>query len=149
MALSDLYREAVLEHNRNPRHHHELAGATHSARGFNAICGDDIRVELVIEDAVIVEAAFTGEASAITTASASMMTERVRGLSIEQALALFADLQHLVNEAGVDPAVRQRLGELAALEGVRDYPSRVHSATLAWAALKAAVEGREVASTES
>ncbi len=149
MSVNDLYRSAILEHNRNPRNYQRLPGATNTARGLNALCGDDIVVDLLVDrDGVITRCSFHGEAGAITLSSASMMTEAIRGLDTGGALALHSVLECLLQAEEVADDVRAELGELAALEGVRRYPSRIRAALLPWAALRAALAGEESASTE-
>ena len=150
MSISDLYRSAVLDHNRAPRNFRELEDATHEARGLNALCGDDLRVYLRLDGSSerIDEATFIGTAGAITMASASMMTEAVTGRSVTEALALKEALGCLLRAPEVTPELAEGLGELGALEGVRRYPSRIRAALLAWEALAAALEGKPVASTE-
>ncbi|MEM9532455.1 MAG: Fe-S cluster assembly sulfur transfer protein SufU [Pseudomonadota bacterium] len=147
MSLQELYRDAVIDHNRNPRNFSEMEDATHHSRGLNALCGDDIRVYLKLAGEAVRAASFIGQASAITMASASMMTEAIAGQSRDHALSQCAALDDLL--AGeIDENLRLQLGPLAALEGVRQYPSRIRAARLPWQAMKAALEGREVASTE-
>ncbi|MDX1569759.1 MAG: SUF system NifU family Fe-S cluster assembly protein [Xanthomonadales bacterium] len=150
MSISDLYRSAVLDHNREPCNFKELEGATHEARGLNALCGDDLRVFLRIDarSERILEAAFIGTAGAITMASASMMTEAVRDRTITEALALKEALGCLLRAPEVTPELAEGLGELSALEGVRRYPSRIRAALLAWETLAAALEGEPIATTE-
>jgi len=147
MALQDLYRSAVIEHNKCPRNFQELDNASHQSRGLNALCGDDIRVYLVVADEQISQVSFLGQASAITMASASMMTERLVGASPSGARLLSDALDQLLT-GEVDDHLRQRLGELSALEGVRQYPSRIKAARLPWQAMKAALSGDPVATTE-
>ena len=142
-ALESLYRDVILAHNRAPRNFHAMPEASHQARGFNALCGDDIHVYLKVgADQLIQAASFLGEASAITLASASMMTEQVVGLPVSEALLRGKQLAALLAGESCD---RKQLGELLALEGVRAYPSRIKSAMLAWRALAAALTGRAVA----
>ena len=148
MALSDLYKSIVIDHNRDPRNYRALDAPTHDARGLNALCGDDIRVYLEVIDNCVANATFTGEASAITMASASLMTCRVRGLSIAEVDACFGDVETLLTSQAVSEELRERLGDLSALEGVREYPSRIKSATLPWHTLRAALRGDDIASTE-
>lgn len=147
MALQDLYRSAVIEHNKSPRNFQELDDASHHSRGLNALCGDDIRVYLKIEGERIVAASFIGQASAITMASASMMTEQITTVSVAEALQLGEHLDQLLM-GPVDEALRAQLGTLVALEGVRQYPSRIKAARLPWQAMKAALSGAEIATTE-
>lgn len=148
MALSDLYKSIVIEHNREPRNYGSLTDCTHQARGLNALCGDDIVVALRLRDDTIEAVMFSGQASAITMASASLMTCRAQGRSTASFRADFADVQQLFDTEPVSQALRDRLGDVAALEGVRDYPSRIKSAVLPWYALRAALRGEPVASTE-
>ena len=149
MSLDKLYRSAILEHNRNPRNFGRLEDPTHSARGLNALCGDDLVVDLAIAaDGNIADVSFHGEAGAITLSSGSLMTGAIRGRSVSEALALTSALTCLLRAAEVTVERRAELGELAALEGVRRYPSRIKAALLAWEAMRAALEGEEVASTE-
>lgn len=137
--LRDLYRELILDHARKPRHFGSLPAATHSADGINPLCGDKLHLHLVLDGGVIADAAFEGAGCAISIASASLMTDTVIGLSVGDAerwmRSVTARLQGGRDTNGVD------LGKLAALEGVRDYPSRIKCATLAWHALRAATRG--------
>ena len=137
--LADLYQELVLDHGKRPRNFGPLPEANRSAEGFNPLCGDRCRVDLVLEDDRIEEIRFTGSGCAISTASASLMTEALKGLDLEGARACTERLLDLVtkDEAVPDP----RLGKLAVFAGVHRYPLRVKCATLAWHALTAAIEG--------
>lgn len=149
MSVHELYRSAILDHNRHPRNVGRLPDATHSARGLNALCGDDIQVDVRLGEGGVIEAVrFEGEAGAITLSSASMMTEHVRGRSIAEVIASKSALECLLRAATVSESLRAELGELAALEGVRPYPSRIRAALLPWEALQAALDGVAVASTE-
>ena len=150
--LRDLYRELILDHARNPRHFHKLETATHSAEGINPLCGDKLHLYVSVDDTgVITEAAFEGSGCAISVASASLLTDLVTGLSKQQALDCFAEITgrltapdtHESRDIGVN------LDKIRALDGVRDYPSRVKCATLAWHALNSAIQGQsEPVSTE-
>lgn len=148
MSIQDLYRSAVIEHNREPRNFEELQHATHRSRGLNALCGDDIRVFVQLGAERIERLSFIGQASAITIASASMMTELAAGLTAEEVGALADCLDELLRAETVTDELRDQLGELTALEGVRQYPSRIKSARLPWQTLKAALAGDPVATTE-
>ena len=148
MSIQDLYRSAIIEHNKNPRNFHELDDATHQSRGLNALCGDDIRVYLRVAGDRIDAASFIGQASAITIASASLMTQMVINTSLEQALAAADCLDQLLSATEVSDKLRERAGELTALEGVRQSPSRIKSARLPWQTLRAALDRQTVASTE-
>lgn len=150
--LRDLYRELILDHARSPRHFRKLEAATHSAEGINPLCGDKLHLYVTVnEDGLITEAAFEGSGCAISVASASLLTEVVTGLSTQQALDCFTEVtgrlavpdSHESRNIGVD------LGKIRALDGVRDYPSRIKCATLAWHALNSAINNQtEPASTE-
>jgi nitrogen fixation protein NifU and related proteins len=141
--LRELYQEVILDHNRRPRNFGSLAEANRTAEGHNPLCGDQVAVSLRVEGDVIRDVAFQGTGCAISTASASMMTEAVKGKTLEEARALFADFHHLVTGAGAGSADAD-VGLLAVFGGVREYPMRVKCATLAWHTLKAALD-REAA----
>ena len=143
--LRDLYRELILDHARNPRHFGKLPDATHSAEGINPLCGDKLRLYVRLDDDnVINEASFEGSGCAISVASASLLTDLVHGLTKQQAVDCFAEVterltgpeSRKLNDVGVD------LDKIRALDGVREYPSRVKCATLAWHALNSAVSGQ-------
>ncbi len=150
--LRDLYRELILDHARNPRHFHKLDAATHSAEGINPLCGDKLHLYVNVDDNdVIAEAAFEGSGCAISVASASLLTDLVTGLSKQQALDCFAEITgRLTSPDTHEPRdIGVNLDKLRALDGVRDYPSRVKCATLAWHALNSAIhEQQEPVSTE-
>ncbi|MDJ0906108.1 MAG: SUF system NifU family Fe-S cluster assembly protein [Woeseiaceae bacterium] len=150
--LRDLYRELILDHARNPRHFHKLETATHSAEGINPLCGDKLHLYITIDDAgVISEAAFEGSGCAISVASASLLTDLVTGLGKQQALDCFAEITGRLTapDAHQSRDIGVNLDKLRALDGVRDYPSRVKCATLAWHALNSAInEQQEPVSTE-
>lgn len=148
--LRELYQEVILDHSRKPRNHHALEMANRHAEGYNALCGDRVTVHLVMEEGIVKDIAFEGTGCAISTASASLMTEAVKGLSSEQAQRLYERMHQMLTG---DPAVREQaaeeLGKLAALSGVREFPVRVKCASLVWHTLKAAMEKTdEVVSTE-
>ena len=140
--LRDLYQEIILDHTRHPRNFGPLAGANRSAEGHNPLCGDQIKVYLDLADGVVRGIGFEGAGCAISTASASLMTEELRGRSQEEAQALFQKFHRLltVGDGVDDPA----LESLAVFSGVREYPMRVKCATLAWHTLKAALEGEDL-----
>jgi nitrogen fixation NifU-like protein len=150
--LRDLYRELILDHARNPRHFHKLETATHSAQGINPLCGDKLHLYVNIDDAdVIAEAAFEGSGCAISVASASLLTDLVTGLSTQQALDCFAEVTGRLGSPNSYESkdIGVNLDKIRALDGVRDYPSRVKCATLAWHALNSAIQGQpEPVSTE-
>jgi nitrogen fixation NifU-like protein len=135
-----LYEEVILDHNRHPRNFQKKpTGATHHAHGFNPVCNDEFRVHLKVADGVIEDVGFEGAGCAISTASCSLMTEAIRGKSVEEAKRLFHGVHGLLTQDGSDSG----LGKLAILAGVREYPMRVKCATLAWHVMNAALEDRQ------
>ncbi len=148
--LRELYRELILDHARSPRHFGRLDNATHSAEGINPLCGDKLRLYLQLdENEKITAASFEGSGCAISVASASLLTDAVIGLSVPQALEYFAAVTAHLTDTGSVPTPAIELGKLRALEGVREFPSRVKCATLAWHALNSAIHGDAApASTE-
>jgi len=146
--LQDLYQEVVLEHGKRPRNFREAEGANRRADGYNPLCGDQLTVTLRMEGDVIQDVGFVGQGCAISRASASLMTGAVKELSRADAERLFDQVHQLVTEGpeGVD---LEALGKLAVLSGVSAFPARVKCASLAWHALRAALEGRDASvSTE-
>jgi nitrogen fixation NifU-like protein len=144
--LQELYQEIILDHNRRPRNFRVLDSAR-KAEGHNPLCGDRMTVYLRVESGMITDISFQGSGCAIANASASLMTESVKGKSVAEANALFGRFQQMITappDASVDD-----LGKLTALAGVRQFPIRVKCASLAWHTLKAAIEAREeMVSTE-
>ena len=144
--IDDLYQEVILDHNRRPRNFRTL-GQGRKAEGFNPLCGDRITVYLNIDGGVIKDVSFQGTGCAISKASASLMTEAVKGKSIEEARALFDRFQGMITAPAETPL--DNLGKLTVLAGVRQFPVRVKCASLAWHTLRSAVEARdEMVSTE-
>jgi nitrogen fixation NifU-like protein len=136
--VRDLYRDLILDHARNPRHFGKLAHTTHTAEGINPLCGDKLRLYLDVDaDATIRHAAFEGSGCAISVASASLLTDTVIGLSANEAMAFFDAVTAQLS--GSEASGNVDLGKLRALSGVRDFPTRVKCATLAWHALKSAL----------
>ena len=149
--LRDLYQELVLEHARSPRNFHAMEGeGTRQAEGVNPLCGDHFSVFVRLEDGLVKDASFLGAGCAISTASASVMTESIKGRTAQDATALFDIFHALVTgRMGEPPSGAGGLGKLAAFSGVAEYPARVKCASLAWHAMKAAVAGAgNVISTE-
>ncbi len=151
--LRELYQATILDHSRQPKNFRKLDRATHQADGYNPLCGDKLRVYLEIEDDTVKDISFEGVGCAISTASASLMTEALKGKSVAQAQALFHRLHETVtgqkrNATNDGEAVE--IGKLAVFEGVRQYPIRVKCATLAWHTLQNALDDKkeEVAMTE-
>jgi nitrogen fixation protein NifU and related proteins len=146
--LQDLYQEVVLEHGKRPRNFREAEGANRKAEGFNPLCGDQLTVTLRLEGDVIKDVGFVGQGCAISRASASLMTGAVKELSRAQAEQLFEQVHRLVMD-GPEGLDMEALGKLAVLSGVNAFPARVKCASLAWHALRAALEGKDTSvSTE-
>lgn len=145
--LRDLYQEVIFDHYRKPRNFHPLAGANRKAEGFNPLCGDRLTLYLRLKDGVIEDASFEGSGCAISTATASLMTETLKGKTEQEAEALFQGFHNLVTQDSATPGTD--LGKLEALGGVREFPVRVKCATLAWHTLHAALANQvETISTE-
>jgi nitrogen fixation NifU-like protein len=143
--LRELYQEVIFDHNRRPRNFGPLTGANRHAEGFNPLCGDQLTLNLIVQDGVIQDVRFEGSGCAICTASASLMTETLKGKTETEAAALFEEFHHLVTgeKTEVD------LGKLKVLAGVSEFPARVKCATLAWHTLNAALKNEaQPASTE-
>ena len=148
--LSALYQEVILDHNRRPRNFGVLEDADHHSEGFNPLCGDRVSVYVKLNDSVVEEISFQGSGCAISMASASIMTESLKGRRLEEVQALFERFHQLVT-GNLDPEDHSdpELGKLVVFEGVSRYPVRVKCATLTWHTLRAALEKRnEVVSTE-
>ncbi len=146
--LRDLYQDIILEHSKRPRNYRTLEAANRTAEGFNPLCGDHFTIYLEVgDDGLIRDISFQGSGCAISKASASMMTQAVKGKRIEEAEELFQRFHHVVT--GKNGTESNDLGKLAAFAGVSEYPVRVKCATLAWHALHAALQGEQHAvSTE-
>ena len=144
--LTDLYQEVILDHNRRPRNFHALTGASHRAEGFNPLCGDRLTLYLCVNEGVITEAAFEGAGCAISKASASMMTETLKGKTLAEADALFQRFHRMVTTPPDQPV--EDMGKLSSLAGVREFPIRVKCASLAWHTFKAALLNEAITSTE-
>jgi len=136
--LQDLYQEVILDHYKKPRNHRKLQEANRTAEGHNPLCGDKVIVYLKVENDVIQDVSFEGSGCAISTASASLMTEALKGKTSEEAQALFKHFHELITSDTL-PDTRE-LGKLAAFSGVREFPVRVKCATLAWHTFKAALD---------
>ena len=147
--LRQLYQEVILDHSRNPRNFGRLEGANHEAAGNNPLCGDQITLYVKTEDGVVTDISFEGSGCAISTASASLMTQAVKSRPLEEVLRLFDGFRELVTETSSEEVDADGLGKLAVFAGVRAFPMRVKCATLAWHTLKNAIEGSgETAKTE-
>ena len=145
--VHDLYQETILDHSKRPRNCHPMDDANRKAEGYNPLCGDKLKLFLKVENDVVTDASFEGSGCAISTASASLMTESLKGKSREEALKMLDKFHELLT---TDTAVSQDLGKLVVFCGVRDYPARVKCATLAWHTLKSALgsDAAEPVSTE-
>jgi nitrogen fixation NifU-like protein len=144
--LQDLYQEVILDHNRRPRNFRAIEGGRR-AEGYNPLCGDRLTLYLRVDNGVIKDVSFQGSGCAISKASASLLTESVKGKTIAEADALFERFQRMITAAADAPV--DDLGKLNVLAGVRQFPVRVKCASLAWHTLRAAVDARdEVVSTE-
>ncbi|WP_186300202.1 Fe-S cluster assembly sulfur transfer protein SufU [Denitromonas ohlonensis] len=135
--LRELYQEVIFDHNRQPRNFHDMPEADHHADGHNPLCGDQLTVYLRINNDVIEDVSFVGHGCAISTASASLMTEAVKGKTVAEVEALFKDFHALLT----DTPPERDFGKLAVLTGVREFPARVKCATLAWHTLHNALIG--------
>jgi nitrogen fixation NifU-like protein len=145
--ISDLYQEMIVDHSRRPRNFKRLETATHEAEGFNPLCGDKVKVYVNIDRDIIRDIAFQGEGCAISKASASLMTESIKGKSRADVERLFSRFRDLAT--GASDTNPSGLGKLAVFSGLRGFPTRVKCATLAWHTLRAALEqNSSVVSTE-
>ena len=145
--IKDLYQEIIVDHNRNPRNFGAIDDADNIMEGFNPLCGDRLKLYIKTEGQIISNIAFDGTGCAISVASASLMTDAMKGKSINNAEILFNNFHELItNDNDVD---EESLGKLAVLAGVKDFPGRVKCATLCWHTLHSAITGdKETVSTE-
>ena len=145
----ELYQQTILEHNRNPRNFRKLEGATHTAEGYNPLCGDHLWVYMKVNaQNIIEEAAFEGSGCAISKASASMMTTALKGKTMDEAKVLFKEFHNLVIGALKPQAQPHHLGKLTVFSGIWQYPSRVKCASLGWHTMNGAIEKKNSVSTE-
>lgn len=135
--LNDLYQELIIDHSKRPRNFHRLQDPKHTAQGYNPLCGDKITLDLKVANDHIDEIAFQGSGCAISTASASLMTESVKGKTRQEAEVLFDKFHNLITS---DKPAASGIGKLAVFSGVREFPARVKCATLAWHTLRAALQ---------
>ena len=144
--LDDLYQEVILDHSKRPRNFHQMADATRHVEGYNPLCGDKLRLFVKLDGETVQDISFVGAGCAISTASASLMTEIVKGKSREEAVQMMERFHDLLT---TEKPANGNLGKLAVFSGVREFPARVKCATLAWHTLKSALTGAgEVVSTE-
>ena len=146
MDLDDLYQEVILDHNRRPRNFRAIAAPSHHAEGYNPLCGDRLNLYVQVSGDTITDLAFEGSGCAISKASASLMTDALKGKSIGEANSLFERFHRVVTTPPDQPV--EDLGKLSVLAGVREFPVRVKCASLAWHTLKAALDREQAATTE-
>lgn len=146
--LNELYQETILDHNKNPRNYREIENADRSADGHNPLCGDQLKVFVDIEDDKVADVSFLGSGCAISKASASMMTQTVKGKTREEAEILFDEFHRMVLGELDEETEENHLGRLKIFAGVREFPARVKCASLSWHTLNAALHGEDEISTE-
>ncbi|MFO0728421.1 MAG: SUF system NifU family Fe-S cluster assembly protein [Myxococcota bacterium] len=139
--LGDLYQELILDHQRRPRNFRLVEPHDRAVRGHNPLCGDELVLYLKLDQGKVADVGFQGTGCAISKASASMMTERIKGRTIEEAIDVFRRFHHMLTVADASEEDQEVLGKLAVFGGVREFPARVKCATLAWQTLKTALEG--------
>jgi nitrogen fixation protein NifU and related proteins len=144
--LTDLYQEVILDHNRRPRNFRAIASPSHHAEGYNPLCGDRLNLYVQVHGDTITDVAFEGSGCAISKASASLMTDALKGKTVSEANSLFERFHRVVTTPPDQPV--EDLGKLSVLAGVREFPVRVKCASLAWHTLKAALDREQTTSTE-
>ncbi|MBI5179482.1 MAG: SUF system NifU family Fe-S cluster assembly protein [Nitrospinae bacterium] len=138
---SDLYQQVILDHNKNPRNFREIEGHSHSCDGHNPLCGDKIHIHMKLNDGGTIEdIAFSGSGCAISKASASMMTVNVKGKSVDEAKVMFDEFHKMVTGEFEPQPGKHHLGKLTIFQGVREFPSRIKCASLAWHTLVCALD---------
>ncbi len=140
--LRELYQQLILDHNKNPRNFQVLDSATRSAQGHNPLCGDKVQIYLQIDNDRITDISFQGSGCAISKASASLMTDAIKGKTLNEVEEQFRKFHTMLTDPTNTPDLDQ-MGKLAVFSGVRDYPARVKCATLSWHTLKAAIENAQ------
>ena len=146
--LSELYQQVILDHNKKPRNFHKLENANRRAEGYNPLCGDQLNVYLQVEGDQVQDVSFEGSGCAISKASASMMTQAVKGKSKQEAETLFNEFHRMATGELDEENEPNHLGKLTIFAGVRDFPARVKCATLSWHTMHAALNEDQIASTE-
>lgn len=146
--LNDLYQQVILDHNKNPRNFREISNANRRADGHNPLCGDELKVFLELEDDKVRDVSFVGSGCAISKASASMMTQMVKGKSLAEAETMFDEFHRMVLGELDEESEENSLGKLKIFAGVREFPARVKCASLSWHTLHAALNNEEAVSTE-
>jgi len=135
-ALRNLYQEVILDHGKHPRHFHKIDPCSHCREGYNPLCGDQLTLYINIREGIIEDIGFTGHGCAISMASASLMSQAVNGKTVAQATEMFKAFHHLLTAKDKDSGHEEKLGKLMVLAGVKEFPSRVKCATLAWHTLE-------------
>jgi len=146
--LSELYQQVILDHNKKPRNFRKPETANHSAEGYNPLCGDQLTVYMDLEGELVADVGFEGSGCAISKASASMMTQALKGKSKEQAETLFKEFHSMVTGELDEESEENHLGNLKIFAGVREFPVRVKCATLPWHTMHAALNKEEQTTTE-
>lgn len=146
--LSELYQQVILDHNKKPRNFRVMEAANRRAEGYNPLCGDQLTVYLDLEGDLVKDVSFEGSGCAISKASASMMTQAVKGKSLEEAETIFNEFHRMVTGELNEETEPNNLGRLTIFSGVREFPARVKCATLSWHTMHAALKGEEIVSTE-
>tara|TARA_Y100000815_G_C13270479_1_gene472833 strand:+ start:672 stop:1136 length:465 start_codon:yes stop_codon:yes gene_type:complete len=142
--LEDLYQEVVMDHNRRPRNFKKLENAQQTAEGFNPLCGDQISLYVnVDDDGVIEDIGFEGAGCAISKATASMMTEAIKGKNVDKAEEIFEAFRHMLTRKPEEDYDYELLGDLEILQGVSQFPTRIKCATLSWHTLNSALGGKQ------
>ena len=140
--LDELYQDIIIDHNQNPQNYGNISDATHTAEGFNPFCGDNIKIYLLVEEETITDIKFSGSGCAISQASASMMTDQLKNMPLEQAKKVFQEFRTMMtNDTGVIKEM-PILGDLQSLAGVSAYPARIKCAILGWHTLNSAIEDK-------
>ncbi len=145
--ISDLYQQVILDHNKQPCNFHQVEGSNRKAEGYNPLCGDRLTLYAKIEDGVVRDVGFVGSGCAISKASASMMTEAIKGKPLAEVEKIFKAFHGLVTEEDREGRDEAGLGKLVVFSGVREFPVRVKCATLAWHTLRAALEDKDGTTT--
>jgi nitrogen fixation NifU-like protein len=146
--LSELYQQVILDHNKKPRNFRKIETANRNAAGYNPLCGDQLTVYLQLEDDVVRDISFEGSGCAISKASASMMTQSVKGKSKQEAELLFNEFHRMVTGELDQETEPHHLGRLTIFSGVREFPARVKCASLSWHTMHAALNNQDIVSTE-
>lgn len=147
--LRELYQQIILDHNKDPKNYGKIVNCSHASEGHNPLCGDHIKIYAQVEDGIIKDIKFEGEGCAIAKASGSIMTALLKGKTIEEAEKLFKTFQELITSEVDSDVDLENLGKLAVFAGVREFPTRVKCAGLAWHTVKAAIDEEDkIVSTE-